>query len=329
MPQTSYLYACARISCLENGLLGANAVRRMAESAPEDAMRVLTDARYGNMPDATINDLEKLIENELNRATAEIGEITPDKELTDLFLLPADIQNLKVLLKARYLPNAEIVWQDGGLYTRDTLEKTVKDQEYSSFPEEIGNGLNALEEKLKIAVDPQVISVSLDKAYAAHCLKVSNGRKDAFARSYFKAQCDFNNLLTFLRMRDIGAAKEEMKERLLPEGDIPVALLVTAYDQPLDTLPEAMKGHPAEVYLCSGLEEIARGGHIGALEKSRDDYLLSLVKSRKYDIDTIFPIIGYYLARQREAQAIRLIMTVKRNGLDDGVIAERLRELYG
>ena len=44
---------------------------------------------------------------------------------------------------------------------------------------------------------------------------------------------------------------------------------------------------------------------------------------------TIFPIVGYYLARDREAKAVRLILTVKRNGLDDAIIAERLRELYG
>jgi hypothetical protein len=40
-------------------------------------------------------------------------------------------------------------------------------------------------------------------------------------------------------------------------------------------------------------------------------------------------VVGYYIARDREAKAIRMILTVKRNGLDDGVITERLRELYG
>ena len=70
-------------------------------------------------------------------------------------------------------------------------------------------------------------------------------------------------------------------------------------------------------------------GSIASLEKARDDYLLSLVKSRRHEVTTIFPIVGYLLARDREAKAVRLILTVKRNGLDDGVIAERLRELYG
>mgnify|MGYP000845338050 FL=1 len=65
------------------------------------------------------------------------------------------------------------------------------------------------------------------------------------------------------------------------------------------------------------------------LEKARDDYLLSLVNGHRHDVMTIFPVVGYYLARDREAKAVRLIITVKRNGLDDNLISERLRELYG
>ena len=53
MPQPSYAYACARISALEKSLFGRDTVRRMAEGSLEDALRVLTDAKYGNLPDAT------------------------------------------------------------------------------------------------------------------------------------------------------------------------------------------------------------------------------------------------------------------------------------
>ena len=70
-------------------------------------------------------------------------------------------------------------------------------------------------------------------------------------------------------------------------------------------------------------------GNIAMLEKKRDDYLLSLVNSHRHEVMTTFPIVGYYLARDREAKAVRLILTVKRNKLDDSVITERLRELYG
>ena len=40
-------------------------------------------------------------------------------------------------------------------------------------------------------------------------------------------------------------------------------------------------------------------------------------------------MVGYIIAKEREAQNVRLILTVKRNGLNESVIAERLVKLYG
>ena len=88
-------------------------------------------------------------------------------------------------------------------------------------------------------------------------------------------------------------------------------------------------GFAARQAIATGLAEMQQTGNIGALERRRDDYLLSLVKGRKYDVLTIYPLLGYLFARDREAKAVRLILTVKRNGLDDAVIQERLCELYG
>ena len=39
--------------------------------------------------------------------------------------------------------------------------------------------------------------------------------------------------------------------------------------------------------------------------------------------------MGYYLAKEREGKAVRLIITAKRNNLPENVIRERLVMLYG
>ena len=41
------------------------------------------------------------------------------------------------------------------------------------------------------------------------------------------------------------------------------------------------------------------------------------------------PIVGYLLAVEREASAVRLVMAGKQNGFDMDAIRERLRDLYG
>ncbi len=329
MPQPSYAYAGARISALEKSLFGKDAVRRMAEGSLEDALRMLSDAKYGNLPDATGEDTERMIES-VRRQTAEtIRELSPDSALTDLFLLQTDAQNLKVLIKARLLGLADFSWLEGGLFTREQLNAMVSEAKYDLLPEEMRDAMRRLEAKLKLEQEPQLVSVYADYGYHAHCLHVSQGMKEPFIRQYFAALCDFDNVITFLRMRAMGAQKEDLKDVLLPSAGVQSGALINAYELSAETLTKAISGSVAKGALQDGLNRMLATGNIAMLEKTRDDYLLSLVNLHRHESMTIFPIVGYYLARDREAKAVRLILTVKRNGLDDAVIAERLRELYG
>lgn len=329
MPQPSYAYACARISALEKSLFGKDAIRRMAEGSLEDALRQLSDAKYGNLQDALAEDTERMIDSVRRQTAQTIQELSPDATLTDLFLLQTDAHNLKVLVKARMLGAADFAWIEGGLYTREQLVAMVADAKYDELPECMREALIRLEAKLKISQEPQLVSVYIDYGYHAHCLAVSATIKEPFVKQYFAALCDFNDVITFLRMRAMGAHKEDLKEALLPNAGIRREDMIEAYELSAESLTKAISSSVAKSALQDGLSRMLVSGNIAMLEKARDDYLLSLVNAHRHETMTIFPIVGYYLARDREAKAVRLILTVKRNGLDDAVIAERLRELYG
>ena len=129
MPQPSIPYACARVSALSKGLLDQQTIKRMADGSLDEAMRTLLDVRYGNLPDATSADCERMIDNTRTQTAAEIRELSPKPAITDLFLLATDIQNLKVLLKARLLGTVDAELQAGGLYEREALSRAVAEQE--------------------------------------------------------------------------------------------------------------------------------------------------------------------------------------------------------
>ena len=329
MPQPSYAYACARISALEKSLFGRDAVRRMAEGSLEDALRVLLDAKYGGVSDATSEDVERMIDNVRKQTAKTIRELSPDSALTDLFLLQTDAQNLKVFVKARLMSAPDAVWLEGGLFSQEQITAMVSESAYDQLPEQMRHAMERLEAKLKISPEPQLISVYIDYGYFAHCLEASKTVKEPFVRRYFLALCDFNNVITFFRMRAMGAQKEDLKDMLLPNAGIHSDTLIAVYELSAETLTKALSDSPVRSALQEGLSKMLVTGNIAMLEKARDNYLLSLVNEHRHDVMTIFPIVGYLLARDREAKAVRLILTVKRNGLDEAVITERLRELYG
>jgi len=328
MPQPSIPYASARISALGKGILDQQTIRRMADSSLEDVVRTLQEVRYGGISDGSADDCERMIENVRIRTAQEIAELSPKPKITDLFLLQTDVQNLKILIKARLLEtDAELL--EGGIYPTEKLKRMVADQDYRDLPEVFQSYLHTLEQKLKVEIEPQQVSVLLDKAYLAHALAVAGLEKDAFAEKYFRALADFNNIITMLRLRAMNAPKEDLKSLLLPAGKISNHELTAAYDVNMDALSHAFSAGDAHRALAEGLAKVQQLGSLAALERARDDYLLSLVKAHKHDSLSIYPILGYWFARDREAKAIRLIVTVKRNGLDDAIIHERLCELYG
>ena len=327
MPQPSYAYACARLSALNKRLLEPQTVQRMADSSLPDAMRALSDVRYGNLPDATEADVERMIEREMTDAMQEVKEISPNPAITDLFLLRADVQNLKVLIKARLLNQPEPVFTPGGLYEKEALAEMVQARQYQELPPILCEALQKLEKQLEMHVEPRNISITLDRAYLAHALKQTE-KQPVFSHS-FKSQADFDNVLTFLRLRAMGVSIETLDEVILPEGGVKYTDLYGAYELSFDSLNRVLEESVCKDALLHGLNAMQRTGNISEIEKARDNYLVSLLSTHKYETETIYPIVGYYLAKEREGKAVRLIITAKRNQLPETIIRERLVMLYG
>lgn len=327
MPQDSVIYGVSRIRCHEKNLLGPARLQRMLDGNAEEAVRQLVDMGYGGLPDATVADVEQMMANELAAAYELVKEVSFQPAVTDLFLMKADVHNLKVLLKLRLTGSQEApVLLRGGVYHVDTLKAMVEAGEYKQLPPAFQEALEALEQSFQVRVDPARISTALDSAYIQHAYA---SKLPAQARDYFKALADFDNVLALLRARQMQADAGRLEAMLLPAGDIPQAALLGALEAPVEGLARLVAIGPARQAIRKGLEGLQKGEGIAALERERDDYLMNLFQAARFDIDSIAPLVAYLLAREQEAACIRLIITVKRNGLPDSIITERLRGLYG
>lgn len=327
MPQQSTLYAVARIRSREASLLSRSMYARLIDGSAEDALRLLLDAGYGNMPDASLSDVEAMIENELNEAYALVQEVTPNSAVTDVFRMKADIHNLKLLIKLRLTDSGDTpVLLPYGIYPVEELKAMVKSQNYAELPPILKDTLDSLEVGFYAKHDPVEVSVQLDNAYLQYALSV----RDAFVREYFTAKADFDNLLALLRLRAMNAATpEKLHAVLLNGGAIGEDKLIANAELPLENLARAVAEGPARDAVVAGVDDVIKTGRISALEKARDDYLIRLASRGKGENESIAPVVGYLLAKEQEARCVRLIMTLKRNGLSDDMITERLREIYG
>lgn len=325
MPQKSPIYAITRIRVHEKDMIGRERMARMAESAPDEVMRLLSETGYGGVADPTLLDGDEMIARELANAYALINEVTFAPEKTDLFLLRGDIHNLKLLLKLRLTGSKDSPALMQGIYSSESVAAMVNNADYRELPEELSRRLNALEQGFAAGVDPAAISTELDRGYIEHCLSSAKGA----SLEYFRGLADFTNLLALLRIKKAGGSAERLRAALLPEGYIPERQLLHALDAQQEDALSKLAAGPARQRQLKGLNGFAETGRLTELERQRDGYLLSLFSGGRAADSGIEPLIGYLLGREQEAKNLRIIITAKRNGLPAAAITERLGELYG
>lgn len=323
MAQESALFGVGRVRALEKRLIGRDRMQQLIDSTYDEGARMLYDIGYGAGADGP----EAQMNAEMAAAARLMREISPDDALTDAFLLRTDVLNLKLLLKLKLLNSGEEPeLAAGGLFAPAELSRMAADSAYGHFPEPLGSAIAAAELKAAASKDPRELSVGLDRAYFAFV----TGLGRPFLNRYFGALADFDNMLAVQRLKKMNAGADRVKQTMLPGGGIPERALVSAYDAQPDMLPKLVGlDSPAGDALKAALADYARTGSLPGLERARDDALMAIAREGKADTDTAAPIIGYYLAKEREARQIHLILTLRRNNVAEQAVAERLRELYG
>lgn len=327
MPQISIPYAIGRIRVRQGNALDMARLDRLI-SAPSfrEAQRALAEIGYAGGDSA---DYEKVAEDHVEAACRLVRDLTTAPAITDCYLLPYDVHNLKTLVKARHLHEKVDFLSGCGTIPVAVLEHAVADHSYGALPEILQEAMNGLEKRMAVAFDPLDVDMTLDKAlYAMVFAMLGNqGKKAEASLNYFTAKVDFVNAMMLLRIRVMGKDHGFLRSLLVPGGRVSEGEWEKAFEAP-ERLLQLLKpyGKEMEEALRAALQSRSK---LPLVEKAADNYLLSIFTPYKMRTDTLEPLIGYLLAAQREAAAVRLIMAAKANGFDSQAISERMRDLYG
>ncbi len=325
MPQGSIAYAVGRIRAAARRPLGAAQLDRLlASPGYDEALGILEEIGW---PGAKEGDVQRLSVQMLEKACAFIREISPDPALTDAFLLRHDARNLKTLLKTRILNTNPETLSDCGTLPLEVLRHAVTERVYTKLPDELRQAMEALERRIVSKVDPMEIDVRIDQAlYALIARKLRQTRSKA-SKQYFSGRADLQNAVSYLRMKDIKDLSLSFPDLLLPGGSVSPAEWKKLIQRP-ELLSRCLDryGRAVQSALRKALQNPKA---IPALEKAMDDCLLGLFRPFRNEPFAVEALIGWLLAHEREAAAVRLILAGKLNGFPQEIIRERLREAYG
>ena len=333
MSLKSYPYSSAVISARQQSLLTRDVILSAGASETADsAMMSLKEKGYAKGSTELENpyEFESIIEHELAQTFQFLRKASPDEPLIALFLLKYDYLNVKVLLKLNLLgvEFSEKNMTRYGTIPFERLKESISDQYYGRLPEEMAQAMRWLDRTFSMHEDATLIGLKMDQAYAKHAARLLKAIKVTVVQEYFAAYFDFTNIIAVLRLRNAGYTSDILEDVLLDGGRFIRSDLIKLFEDKSDGAFQYFLRFGYEKYLSGAFEAYMNGEGLFAVEKARDDYLLRLLKKDRYDVFAPSKALGYLIAKEREAAAVRLLMVSVLNHISTDELDRRLKDLY-
>ena len=119
-----------------------------------------------------------------------------------------------------------------------------------------------------------------------------------------------------------------LEEVIHEGGTISKDKIISSINDTTEAIVNKFRKERIGIYLIRGIEAYGETGRLSELEKISDNYLMELNKDSKYIVFGPEPLFTYLIAKEREINAIRMIMVSKINNIGTDKIKERLRDTY-
>ena len=329
MDRMDYGQSVVTIRVLEKRLLTKNRIERMIESETcEEVLKLLSETEYSqDMTDIqNSRDYEKILKRETERVFSLVRNMSKNKEVVDILSLKYDYHNLKVLIKSKVFEkdNTNLLMNAGTIDI--TKFKTKSETQSLDLPEEI---LEAIAEiKKEENLTPQKIDIIVEKYYFKNLVNLSKKIDVKVITDYVKGLIDFQNIITLFRVQKQNRDAKFLDSVIFEGGTISKDKIVASLNDSSETILNKFKKEKLGPDLVKGVEVFNETKRLSEFEKISDNYLMELNKESKYIVFGPEPLFTYLVAKEREINAIRLIMVSKINNISSEKIRERLRDTY-
>ena len=331
MDRMDYGQSVVTIRILEKRLLTRNRLERMIEAqTPEEVLKLLGETEYSqDMADIHgSQDYEIILKRETERVFSIVRNMIKNTGIVDVLSLKYDYHNLKVLLKSKITGKdfSSLLMHAG---TIDASKFKVKFETQSNdLPQEIMEAIDEVQKDFEENHNPQRIDIIVDKHYFRNLSRLAKEIDVKVITDYVEGLIDFQNMITLFRVQKQKRDARFLETVIFEGGTISKNKIVASINDNTDTILNKFKKEKLGTYLVKGLEAFSETKRLSELEKISDNYLMELNKESKYVVFGPEPLFTYLVAKEREINAVRMIMVSKINNISSDKIRERLRETY-
>ncbi len=345
MENAPFAYVNARVRSMESRLLDEHKMNELIEAAGmSEFMGFLEDTEYGNYLSEASNDalsIEKALNTHLAYIYKTLSNISPDKakKVLVLFEKKFDVQNIKTLLRAKYVGlSAEETFKYiiplgtipesrlRELCEAKTVEEVLNGLEGTEYSEVLSNESSTYEHtgkltSFELALDKYI----LEKLW--NSVGIEGTTEDIF-KEFVGTMIDVENLKVILRAKYDNLSSEDTLKYILDVGYeiAPWKLKELAEAESVEGVISALEEIIYGSILSEHIEEYEDTKSIYVFEKALDNYLAKVGRriSHRQPFG-IGPIIGLITSKEQEIKNLKIIIKGKMEGIPSNQIRELLR----
>lgn len=332
MKDELYLDIIPRIRVYEKKLINSTVFSRMLDlDRIEDVFKLLSETSYGeNISDEiNISNYSKVLSLEFAKLFKNLKDVFNDERLLELFLKKYKYNNLKFMVKAKFL-NADLADRlfDIEGFNNDFIYSSIRSEDFSSLSDEFSKLVKMVCEDFNDNRDPQRMDIIIDKSMFSSLVKISDEIKDNFLCKYVEILIDVFNVKTLFRFKKLNLDKKLFEGVIVSGGNISLNSLKTIFLEPKENILNRLSSVNMFRNIKDGIENYLANDNLNILDKELDNYLMEYLKNAKIITTGLAPIIGYINAKENEIKNIRIILVGKINNVNTESIRGRLRKSY-
>jgi vacuolar-type H+-ATPase subunit C/Vma6 len=314
---SDFAYAASSLAILEKDLLSQSQFDQLrAADGFKDFLRLLQDTGYASYVEDS-QDIKAMVEEEAMKTRQELFNILPPEILPffDIFFRKYDYNNLKILLKSRYMnvpaPTGELTRL--GVIPVEELVNLFEEGSLEDLPFSVD--FDELDSMMRRGKDLQIIDSLLDRAYYRELLASAQELGDSFFLDFVRQQADLKNIIIFIRCRK---TRVSLPGFLLDGGYIDPDVFEKFSGEGTEALATSPVFADYRQVISQGIAVLEKTGSYSDLETLVRNYLILLLRESRHYIFTIRPFIGYLLGKEHEQALLKKYYVYVKNHLEFG-----------
>ncbi|MEA1939548.1 MAG: V-type ATPase subunit [Candidatus Caldatribacteriota bacterium] len=339
--QEEYAFSNGIIRKLEKELISQELIDRLLKANDlVSALKIINENDSSNYSFDLNNPTN--FENALNddllysyNTIKSISKVSPFNFLYFTFASKYDFQNIKILIKSKFIGNDNSDELISKISTIDAnmIKLSIKDEKYEDIPGSFETLIKKTFVEYNKFKDPEKIDFILDKErYIMILNKIKEVEiiesEELFLKRFIRINIDLHNIINCIRAKVRGDKKVFTKEFIIPEGDYRIENIVEIYNSSLTSWVEKLVYTDYKDIIEMGINYYKKNNSLMELEKLRDNYILNFSKIGKYVTFGIEPLVGFITAKENDIKNIRIILSGKLNNISNDKIKERIRDTY-